>query len=346
MTHEIIRPNERCIKEGTLLTLGAVSLAATAAFATDYSVHRHTYKDKSDKARVLTTQHPGDYSVLVFPGYHADGEILAKNFDKHLEHLGTTHFVVHPERGMNLDSYKDEILKARKMDGHRPLLIYALSMGALLDAKIASDEDVRHEMGEIHRKVLDSPLSGKGDLDIVSRLGILAGSLLPATFSTDRMYHLVNQLGLGDESLDFDPELVTREEAEERLWSTRRVRYAAAKGQIPFMHRENIAKMDLAQAGSELDEGIIVLSSLDDHLINTRRSAGVISDSYDIPVEFRYDLTRKETSHATGPENPRGVVDALEGKNRDKYMALDIRNTIRKYQENKKRRAIWQKKPA
>lgn len=336
MTHHEKRyrsHNERCMTNGT--RLGAVSLGLAGLIAADFAAMRRERDRRNDKAEVISNIRPGDYSVLVVPGYHADGRILAKNFDRHIEHLGATHYIVHPEKGMKIDSYKEAILKARKADGYRPLLIYALSMGALLDAKIASDEIVRSEMGEIKRKVIDSGLSGRGDLSIMSRLGILVGTLLPVTFSTDQVYHYVNQLGLDEEHLDYDPDLVSREEALERIKSTRKVRYAAAKGQLPFMHREDVMKMDLKVAGAEIKDGIIYLSSQNDHLVNTRRSAVQYSKAYGRLVDFRIDPNRKEKSHATGPENPREVTKALTENYNDGYNPYDLHRMIEKYRQRK-----------
>jgi|GEM_PF-2680462 len=325
--------NERCRKNGT--RLGAVSLGLVGLIAADYAAIHREQGRRNDRAEVISNIRPGNYSVLVVPGYHADGRVLAKNFDRHIEHLGATHYIVHPEKGMKIDSYKEAILKARKADGYRPLLVYALSMGALLDAKIASDDMVRAEIGEIKRKVIDSGLSGRGDLSIMSRLGILAGTLLPVTFSTDQVYHFVNQLGLDEEHLDYDPELVLREEVVERIRSTRKVRYAAAKGQLPFMHREDVMKMDLRVAGAEIEDGIIYLSSQNDHLVNTRRSVQQYSKAYGRPVDFRIDLNRKERSHATGPENPREVIRALSQSYSDGYTPYDLYKMIDKCRQKK-----------
>lgn len=322
MTHEKI--NKEIATVGTLI-VGAFSVAAIMAEA------KATAQDKSKgshRANVISNVRPGEYATFTVPGYHADGTVLAKNVDRHFEEMGTTHYAVHPERGFSLDSIRDEWLKARALDGHRPARIYALSMGGLLVAKLFSDPDFRHEFGQVDRMVLDSALSGKKDLSVGAKMAMGFGALLPVTYSTVQFYRFVSEVE-NNTHPPHAPE-VTLEEAKERYAAGAKMHFSAGKDEIMFMHMEDVGRLKLQAMGQEIKDGIVYLQSAKDHLVDTSRSSQTYSNSYAKDIECRIDTARPNGSHASGPEFPKGVVDALLDRNPDKYRIRTIRHFLGK----------------
>ncbi|MCA9334627.1 hypothetical protein KC953_00615 [Candidatus Saccharibacteria bacterium] len=307
--------NKESTTMGTLLSLGAFSVAALLA-----AEAKATAEDKvrgSHKAEVVSHIRPGNYATFTVPGYHADGKTLGKNIDRHFEQMGTTHYAVHPERGFSLDSIREEWLNARKLDGHRPARIYALSMGGLLVSKLFSDPDFRREFGEVDKLVLDSALSGKKDLSIGTKLAMGLGAILPVTYSTGQFYRFISEMENKNKP-KHSPE-VTHAEARERYAAGARMHFSAGKDEILFMHKNDVENMRLGQFGAELKDGIIYLQSARDHLVDTDRSVQIYSNSYEKDIEWRIDTTRPNGSHASGPEFPRGAVNALLDRELDKY---------------------------
>lgn len=312
MTHPKFNmyPEHPVAKVSALVGAILVPLTIAEAIAT-----HGEQKGKTDKASVLTVPRKGEFSNFIVPGYHADGSVIADNMDRHLEHLGTTHYAIHPEKGFSIESIKEEWLKAREKDGHQPARIYAMSMGALLLAKLLSDEEFRHEFGEIEMIALDGGLSGRQDLGYISKLGALAGAILPATFSSGLLYKLV----MGHEvkgSIDHDPD-VTAEEVEEHLKSSADTLFSAAHKQLLFMIRNNARDMPLIKAGSEI-ETIRYRTPLRDNVVKPDSAIEGFSEAYQQPIE-KWTETQVAFGHAIGPEWPKGVSDILQNTNRDKY---------------------------
>ncbi len=317
MNHEIINTVERVVKTGTLI-LGACAVAETQATLHDRK------KGRSDKAEVISNIRPGDYATFTVPGYNAEGHILGKNLDRHFEHMGTTHYAVHPEKGFSLDSIREEWLKARKLDGHRPARIYALSMGGLLVSKLFSDSGFRDEFGPVDRVVLDSALSGKNDLSTSEKLAMGLATILPVTYSTNNLYHLISA-GRRMGKIDHAPE-VLREEVRERLGAAAMIHFSAGRDQILFMRHNNVADIDLHEFGTEIPNGITYIASPKDLTVNTDHSVHVYSQSLERDVEYRIDTLRKLTSaHAGGPERPQGAIDALLNQHPERYRINTIR---------------------
>ncbi|USN97088.1 MAG: hypothetical protein H6797_02760 [Candidatus Nomurabacteria bacterium] len=327
MTHEKINTTERLATAGTLL--GAFSVALLVAEA------KATADDRvkgSDKASVISNIRNGEYATFTVPGYHADGAILGKNLDRHFEQMGTTHYAVHPERGFSLDSIREEWLKARALDGHRPARIYALSMGGLLVSKLFSDPEFHKEFGEIDRLVLDSALSGKKDLSNGTKLAMGLGAVLPVTYSTARFYRMISNIE-NKGQLAHAPE-VTDAEVKERYAAGARMHFSAGKDEILFMHNEDVERLDLREAGNEIRGGIIYLQSAKDHLVNTLRSSQSYSNSYEQDIQCRIDTARPLGSHASGPEFPKGAVDALLDRDPNNYRIRTIRHTLPRFSQN------------
>ncbi len=326
MTLEINMTTERLVKAGTL-SLGAFSIAAAAMAETHATLNDR--KGLSDKARVISGLHPGEHATFVVPGYHSDGVTIAQNMDRHLDHMGATHFAVHPQRGFSLDSIREEWLKARKQDGHRPARILAVSMGALLVARLFSDDNFRQEFGEIDKLVIDSGLSGKGDLSARTKLAMLVAALLPSTHTSDKLFTLISS---AEEPHDHAhaPEVLI-EEIEARLQGNRSVRFEAARGQILFMHNNDVRRMDLSKFGQAIMNGVVFLGSPRDDLINLDRSSMAFSKSLNQPIEFRIDTSRPVGSHAKVFEFPQSGVDALQSQNHEDYRIRSIRTLINEY---------------
>lgn len=326
MTRETIKTAER-IAAGTLASLGALVLVEASATARDRK------KVRSDKAEVVSNIRPGEYATFTVPGYHAEGHLLAKNMDRHFEEMGTTHYAVHPEKGFSLDSIREEWLKARALDGHRPARIYAMSMGGLLVSKLFSDEEFRREFGPVDKLVLDSALSGKKDLSVSEKLAMGLATVLPVTYTTNQIYHLVSRKEVNG-PLDHAPE-VPEEEVRERLGAAALIHFSAGRDQVLFMRREDVADMDLSDFGSEISRGVTYVASTSDRVLNTDRSVGVYSQSLEQDVEYRIDTLRKlNSSHAGGPEHPQGAVDALLDQHPERYHIRSIRYLLPKYSPN------------
>lgn len=315
---------EKLIAAGTLL--GAFSLAAAAA---ETKATQRDNKRYSTKADVISNIRDGEYSTFYVPGFNGDGRVVAKNIDRHLEHMGTTHYHVHPERGFSLDSIREEWLRARELDGHRPARIFAVSMGALLLSKIFEDDGFRDEFGEVERVVYDSGLSGRGDLSAGKKLGIAAGLILPSTHTTGKIYNVINNL-TDEHDFGHDPE-VSDEEVIERYKSTAAARFSSAKSQIWFMHTNDVANMDLSRFGNEVQGGFAYIASANDTLVNTHRSVNIYAQSLNQPIEYRIDSGRGQNSHAKGPDHPKSVVDALLNKNHDQYRVRTVKKHVARH---------------
>lgn len=312
MTHHEINKSSEHLVPKVGAPVGAILVALTAV---DVLAARKEQKGKTDKADVITVEHSGEFSNFIVPGYHTDGRVLAKNLDRHLEQLGTMHYAVHPEKGFSIDSIKEEWLKAREADGHRPARIYAMSMGALLLAHLISDKEFRQEFGEIDSVVMDGGLSGKDDLGFVSKLGALAGALVPATFSSGLLYKLV----MGHEvkgAIEHDPDVLPLE-VEEHLRSSADTSFSAAHKQLLFMILKNVRKMDLHEAGEEIRD-FRYRRPLRDNVVDPESAVSGFSDAYDQPIEMWTD-TQVEFGHAILPEWPKGAVDIIQNTNRDRY---------------------------
>lgn len=324
MTHERSTSTERIIREGIPLILGALSLMAASAAIAEAHATKEDTKGRSDKAEVVSNIRPGEFATFTVPGYHAEGHVLSRNLDRHFEHMGTTHYAVHPEKGFSLDSIREEWLKARDLDGHRPARIYALSMGGLLVSKLFSDEEFRKEFGPVDRLVLDSALSGKHDLSGGEKLAMGLATVLPVTYSTNRLYHALSGSELNG-PLDHAAEVLPRE-VRERIGAAAMVHFSAGRDQILFMRGEDVANMDLSDFGREIPNGVTYLSSTNDLVVNVNHSSKVYTESLDKNIEYRVDLLRKQTSsHAGGPERPQGAVDALLGQHPERYRIRYLR---------------------
>lgn len=312
------------VVRGGVAVVGAAALGAMLA-ETGATVH-DIRKRGSDRAAVISNIRSGDYSTFVVPGYHANGHILAKNLDRHLEPLGTTHFAAHPDKGFDLDSVREEWLKARALDGHRSARIIAMSMGGLLMSHIFSDDGFRREFGPVDKLVLDSALSGSKDLSVNEKTAMGVGAVLPVTYSTNRMYHLISS-GNIDGPVDFAPE-VHEHEARERIGAKALIHFSAGRDQILFMRRHDVAGMSMQGFGAEIERGITYIASNDDHVVNVNRAVMIYSRQYDQDIEYRIDPLRCDsTAHAGGPERPSGLVDAILDQNHDGY----LRTTVAKW---------------
>ena len=324
MAGEGLSTKEKIVR-GSLVSVGAVALSVALAEtgATVQDIRRRG----SDKATVISNIRPGDYATFVVPGYHANGHILAKNLDRHLEPLGTTHFAAHPDKGFNLDSVREEWLKARVLDGYRPARLVAMSMGGLLLSHLFSDEDFRREFGPVDKLVLDSALSGSKDLSTNEKVAMALGAVLPVTYSTNRMYHLISS-GNIDGPVDFAPE-VHEHEARERLEAKALIHFSAGRDQVLFMRRHDVAKMNMQDFGAEIERGITYIASNDDHVVNVNRAVMIYSRQYGQDVEYRIDPLRCDsTAHAGGPERPKGLVDAILDQNHGDYVHTTVAKWI------------------
>jgi hypothetical protein len=315
---ESINSKERLLTSVTLS--GAVLLSA--AIMTDMQVGAKAGKGRSDKAEVITNIRDGEYSTFTVPGYHANGRVIGQVMDRHLESMGTTHYAVHPEKGFNLDSIREEWLRARDLDGHRPARIYAMSMGALLVSKLFSDPEFRYEFGEVNTLVMDSGLSSKDDVHFLSKLAMAAGIVLPVTYTTGKLYGLINSQEAkrkAHHSIE-----ITDEEAHELVLSSAQTPYYAAKDQVLFMNKYKAENMNLAPFAHEIGGKILYLASLSDHVLDPWQAANNYCVSMDHEMEYRIDTSRMPGEHATGPERVHGVIDALLGQNPDKYRIITL----------------------
>jgi hypothetical protein len=316
-TIESIISREKNVYAASTL-LGAFIVAHVA----DSKIGEFNRRKVSDKAEVLSTIRDGKFSIFTVPGYHTDGRIIGKNLDRHLGNMGTTHYAVHPQQGFSIDSIKEEWLKARQLDGHRPAKLYAMSMGALLVAKLFSDAGFRSEFGEVDTLVMDSGLSGKRDVRISSKLAMAAATLLPLTYSTGKLYSFITSREAKKE-IHHSPD-VTHEEAYEHILSSTRTTFDAAKEQILFMNRNDISKMDLLQFSSAITRKISYIASINDGVLDSWQSAHHYAKALNRTIEYRIDTQRSNGEHATGPERPKGPIDALLDINPHDYRIIQV----------------------
>lgn len=320
MAHKVIESiisREKNVYAASTL-LGAFVIAHVA----DTKIGEHNRQKVSDKAEVVSQIRDGQFATFTVPGYHTDGRIIGKNLDRHFKHMGTTHYAVHPQQGFSLESIKDEWLKARQLDGHRPAKIYAMSMGALLVAKLFSDNGFRSEFGEVDTLVMDSGLSGKRDVRLTSKLAMAAASILPLTYSTGKLYSFVTSRE-AKKKIHHSSD-VSYDEAYDHILSSTRTPFDAAKDQILFMNKNDVSRMNLKPFSTEISGKIIYIASTNDGVLDSRQSAQRYSDSLNRTIEYRIDTTRNIGEHATGPERPKGPIDALLDKNPNDYRIIEV----------------------
>lgn len=326
MAHRSIESIKTKDKLAGTLALGALSVGM--AFMADAQAGARYSRSRDERADVISNIRPGEKAVFTVPGYHTNGRVIGKNLDRHFEHMGTTHYAVHPERGFNLDSIREAWLEARDKDGHRPAKIYAMSMGALLVAKLFSDDRFRQEFGEVDSLVIDSGLSGPEDVHLSSKLAMGLAMILPLTYTTGKLYNLFNRRDL-HHVIDHAPE-VLQSEAEEHIMSSSQTSFDAAKAQVMFMNGNDVDDMDLVPFGIEIDGNIIYLASPRDDVLNADRSSQQFSNALQRDIEYWTDTRRAPGSHATGPERPQGAIDALQYQNQDQYRINSIRHKFAK----------------
>lgn len=315
---ETINFKERNMYTAAGTLLGAFIIAHVA----DSKIGEKNRRIKSDKAEVISNIRSGEFSTFTVPGYHADGRVIGKNLDRHFQQMGTTHYSVHPQKGFSIDSIKEEWLKARKLDGHRPARIYAMSMGALLVSKMFSDTQFRDEFGEVDTLVLDGGLSGKKDVHLSSKIAMAAGAVLPLTYSTGKIYEFITSKEI-NKKIHHSSD-VTFQEAHEHILSSSRTSFDAAKDQILFMDKNDVSEMRLEPFASEIGHKVIYLASLSDSVLDNWRSANQYVKAMHRTIEYRIDTTRDIGEHATGPDRPKGPIDALLDKNPDDYRIIQI----------------------
>lgn len=316
-TIESIISREKNVYAASTL-LGAFIVAHVA----DSKIGEFNRRKVSDKAEVLSTIRDGKFSIFTVPGYHTDGRIIGKNLDRHFGNMGTTHYAVHPQQGFSIDSIKEEWLKARQLDGHRPAKLYAMSMGALLVAKLFSDAGFRSEFGEVDTLVMDSGLSGKKDVRLTSKLAMAAASVLPLTYSTGKLYNFVTSRET-KRTIHHSSD-VSYKEAYEHILSSTRTSFDAAKDQIIFMDKNDISRMDITPFSGEITNKVMYLASTYDSVLDNWRAAHNYANAMDRTIEYRIDTSRKNGEHATGPERPRGPIDALLNQNQNDYRIIDV----------------------
>lgn len=309
-------------REKSVYTASTLLGAFIVAHLADTRIAEHNRRNKSARAEVVSNIRGGEYATFTVPGYHADGRTIGKNLDRHFAHMGTTHYAVHPEKGFSLDSIKEEWIKARKLDGNRPARIYAMSMGALLVSKLFSDSRFSNEFGEVDTLVMDSGLSGKKDVHLSSKIAMAAGIILPRTYTTGKLYSFVTSREAKREIRHSED--VTDAEAYQHVISSTKTSFDAAKDQVLFMDRNDVANMDLKPFASQIGGKVIYLASPSDSVLDNWRSAHQYSQSMQRLIEYRIDTTRDCGEHATGPERPKGPVDALLNKNPDDYRIINI----------------------
>lgn len=314
------------IAKKSVYTAGTVLGACFAAHLADAKIGAHNRNKKSDKAEVVSHIRDGEYATFTVPGYHADGRVIGKNLDRHYEHMGTTHYAVHPQRGFSIDSIKEEWLRARQLDGHRPARIYAMSMGALLVAKIFSDDQFHSEFGEVDTLVMDGGLSSKKDIHLSSKLAMAAGVILPLTYSTGKLYGLITSREK-NKPVHHSPE-VSYDEAYEHILSSTTTSFDAAKDQVMFMDKNDVAKMSLQPFASTIGHKVIYLASLSDKVLDNWRAANMYADAMQRTIEYRIDTTREIGEHATGSDRPKGPIDALLDQSSDDYRVINIQPKV------------------
>jgi hypothetical protein len=203
-----------------------------------------------------------------------------------------------------------------------------MSMGALIVAKMFSDEGFREDFGEVDTLVMDGGLSGKKDVSSSSKLAMAVGTVLPVTYMTDKLYHYITGQEL-HKKVDHAPE-VTDEEAYEHVLSSTQTSFDAAKAQILFMNKNSVDQMKLDTFGRNITGRIIYLSSPRDDVLNPHRAVQEYSDALERDIEFWVDTRRALGTHASGPEHPQSVLDAMLDQNQEDYRIKTIRPYLTK----------------
>ncbi len=273
-------------------------------------------------ASMVSNNRAGEFAFYYAPGWHTDGTIIAKNFDKHVEHLGSSHYGVHPVGAYSLDAQKDAWLRARRKDGYRPAKIYAQSKGALTLSHMFADESFRHDFGEVDSICLDSPVSSRHDIHRPFYDYMKFGRKLPKLRTVEKMSRVAMEMMLAGEP-DYDDRYVQQTEALDNARASTRTRLLACISQLEYMWTHDVADLDLSGFGATVPNKKII-SAPSDKLVNLERSAAVINKSYGGDFEYRIDSSRRVGDHATGTERPEGVLDALMNQNADRYRVVSI----------------------
>ncbi|MFZ2544361.1 MAG: hypothetical protein WAW80_00050 [Candidatus Saccharimonadales bacterium] len=263
----------------------------------------------SSGAKMISNNRAGEFAFYYAPGWHTDGAVIASNFDRHVEHLGSSHYGVHPEGEYSIDLQKEAWMDARKKDGLRPAKIYAPSKGALTVSHMFSDPTFRKDFGEVDSICFDSPVSSKYVLNRIPNYIMRVGMKLPDHPAIERLSRVVMKTMLTDEP-DFDESLVTKTEALENSAASTRTRLVACLSQLRYIWTHDVADFDLCDFGASVSNKTII-SATNDSIIDIGKSANAINESYGGGFVHWIDTTRKPGEHATGTERPRGVIDAL-----------------------------------
>lgn len=274
------------------------------------------------RASMVSNIRAGEYAFYYAPGWHTDGTVIAKNFDKHMEQFGSTHYGVHPTGTYSLDAQKDAWLQARRKDGYRPAKIYAQSKGALTVSHMFADSSFRHAFGEVDSICLDSPVSSKDDIHRPFYNYMQIGRRLPKLQAVEKISRIAMERMLSDKP-DYDSRYVAPNEALENARASTRTRLIACISQLEYMWTHDIADLDLRDFGASIPNKKII-SAPSDRLVNLERSSAVIDRSYGGGFEYRIDSSRTAGDHATGTERPEGVIDALMNQCEDRYRIVSI----------------------
>ncbi len=281
----------------------------------------------ANRAAMVSTIREGEFAFFYGPGWHTDGRTIAENFDKHVQHLGSTHYGVHSDERYTIDDQKEVWLKARKKDGYRPALIYAQSKGVLSVSHMFSDTGFMNDFGEVASVCYDAGTSSKRTIRPLPRAAMSFGVRLPGYPIVERSCAWLMDKALAKECAhDHGPEVACHEALSNSAASAR-TRLHACLSQLRYLWTHDIAQMDLAPFGSSVPNKVII-SSKNDAVVDTDSAATVINNSYGGGFVHLIDDTRYERGHATGTEHPQGIVDALTGQHREKYTVRPIRGQL------------------
>lgn len=309
MTQMDFAPSAERFAERQLATQSTRTLGA-------FSIARH------NAAQVISNTRPGQYAFFYAPGWHTNGAVIAKNFDRHVSDLGSTHYGVHPPGAYSIDLQKEAWIDARKKDGFRPAKLYAQSKAVLTVSHMFVDPGFRYEFGEVDSVCFDSPATSKHVINPVPYNLMRLGRKIPNHPVAERLCRKAMESMLSDMP-DFDPDFLTQAEAKENSAASAQTRLIACISQLEYMWSHDIADFNLKDFGASVPNKKIISASRD-ALIDVQESASVINRSYGGGFEYRVDPYRRDGSHATGTERPKGVIDALKNQNAEQYQIVEI----------------------
>ena len=316
MSFSFPTPHYERVPKITPRRAATVGVAAVGLALETAATYRSTRR-LDDHADVVSTQREGDASIYVLPGCRTDGRFLSRALEPHFQELGSTHYMVYPQKGFSLDAVRDTLLDAREKDSETPARFYVLSMGGIVLSSLLRDAEFRDKMGTIDTVVFDSSPIGAHTLTPSTRRAMRSAVTIPHSWSVSRAYSYAMQRRAQRIAITAPHADLIREHAA----TTAKTPLHAVSGQAYLIDHARFQDGELHESGAAIRTMAYVSARTDD-VADPYTSVAEFERVYARPIKHVIDAARPTPSHAAGPEYPWMAQHLLAGESVSEHVTM------------------------